>query len=188
MNVAVGSVGFILIMVGRTGWDLLVYVGSFLLDLTLALILAPKFGANGAAVAQSVTLTVTNAVRLFLVWRFVRIQPFSRLRAPPDSGGDRSACDDRNRRAALRRCVAGDLIVTGLVGLVIYVPALIAFGLTPGERNALRRATGKRRRHPHRAGGQPQRFGHRRISVADAHHGIGGGFVSRVPPAHLPRV
>ena len=37
VNVAVGSVGFILIMVGRTGWDLIVYAGSFLLDLTVAL-------------------------------------------------------------------------------------------------------------------------------------------------------
>src|SRR2546426_4124800 len=36
VNVATGSVGFILIMVGRTGWDLLVYAGSFLLDLVMA--------------------------------------------------------------------------------------------------------------------------------------------------------
>ncbi|MBI4260654.1 MAG: oligosaccharide flippase family protein, partial [Actinobacteria bacterium] len=38
--VSVGTVGFILIMVGRTGWDLLVYAGSFVLDVGLALALA----------------------------------------------------------------------------------------------------------------------------------------------------
>src|SRR5205814_417929 len=72
VNVAVGSVGFILIMVGRTGWDLVMYAGSFLLDLLVAFALAPRFGANGAAVAQAVTLTASNAFRLYLVWRFVR--------------------------------------------------------------------------------------------------------------------
>src|SRR4029077_5875723 len=78
VNVAVGSVGFILIMVGRTGWDLTVYAGSFLLDLVLAFVLAPRFGAEGAATAQAVTLAASNAVRLWLVWRFVKIQPFNR--------------------------------------------------------------------------------------------------------------
>ena len=145
VNVAVGSVGFILIMVGRTGWDLLVYVGSFLLDLTLALVLAPKFGANGAAVAQSVTLAVTNAVRLFLVWRFVRIQPFSRAYARLLIPAVIGLLAMIGTNAVLSGAAwQVDLIVTGLVGLVIYVPALIAFGLTPGERrcSGARRASG----------------------------------------------
>ena len=30
--VMVGTVGFILIMAGRTGWDLLVYLGGFAID------------------------------------------------------------------------------------------------------------------------------------------------------------
>src|SRR5207249_905352 len=78
VNVAVGSVGFILIMVGRTGWDLVVYAGSFVLDLVLALALVRRFGLEGAAAAQAITLTVSNAARLSLVWRFVHIQPFDR--------------------------------------------------------------------------------------------------------------
>ena len=34
--VVVGTVGFILIMVGRTGWDLLVYMGSFVTAVGIA--------------------------------------------------------------------------------------------------------------------------------------------------------
>src|SRR4029078_10285810 len=34
--VCVGTVGFILIMVGRTGWDLLVYAASFVIDIGIA--------------------------------------------------------------------------------------------------------------------------------------------------------
>src|SRR5207244_9409753 len=42
--VIVGTVGFILIMVGRTGWDLLVYLGSFVTAVGIAVILAPRIG------------------------------------------------------------------------------------------------------------------------------------------------
>ncbi|MEA2446392.1 MAG: hypothetical protein QOK47_29, partial [Actinomycetota bacterium] len=51
INVATGSVGFILIMVGRTGWDLVVYAASLVLDLGLALLLCPRYGMEGAAIA-----------------------------------------------------------------------------------------------------------------------------------------
>ncbi len=140
VNVAVGSVGFILIMVGRTGWDLIVYAGSFVLDLLVALLLVPKFGANGAATAQAVTLTVSNAVRLWLVWRFVRIQPFSRAYARlaiPAAAG-------LVTMVAMHLLLAGavwwvELIVTGAVGAVVYVAVLLAFGLSPTERAAAER-------------------------------------------------
>src|SRR5439155_18868733 len=91
VNVAVGSVGFILIMVGRTGWDLVVYAASFLVGLGVAFPLAPRLGAEGAAIAQAVTMVVSNAGRLYLVWRFVHIQPFNRhyvrLSVPAAVGG-----------------------------------------------------------------------------------------------------
>jgi O-antigen/teichoic acid export membrane protein len=144
VNVAVGSVGFILIMVGRTGWDLIVYAGSFLLDLAVALVLVPKFGPNGAAVAQAVTLAVSNAVRLALVWRFVRIQPFSRAYARlgiPAAGGLVAMIGVHwlLRHAAW----PVDLVVTGLIGGAVYAAVLIAVGLSPTERTAVRRILGR---------------------------------------------
>jgi O-antigen/teichoic acid export membrane protein len=138
VNVAVGSVGFILIMVGRTGWDLAVYMGSFALDLAVAFGLAPRLGAEGAATAQAVTLAVSNAARLYLVWRFVRIQPFSRLYfrliVPAASGGAVML----GAHLVLRQLSwPVDLVGSGSIGTFVYVTVLLLFGLAPVERGAL---------------------------------------------------
>ncbi|HYU57900.1 MAG TPA: polysaccharide biosynthesis C-terminal domain-containing protein [Actinomycetota bacterium] len=137
VNVAVGSVGFILIMVGRTGWDLVVYTASIALDLALAFWLAPRYGMEGAAVAQAVTLVASNALRLYLVWRFLRIQPFSRdyarLALPAIAGA--------LAMIAVHLPLADgpwpvDLLVSAFAGTLAYTAALIVFGLAPEERAA----------------------------------------------------
>ncbi|MGH2572117.1 MAG: MATE family efflux transporter [Actinomycetota bacterium] len=138
VHVAVGSVGFILIMVGRTGWDLVVYGASFVLDLVVALALAPRLGAEGAAIAQTVTMVVSTAGRLYLVWRFVNIQPFHRnyLRlAPPAAAG---ALVMLAVHAAMSGTSwAADLLASGAAGTLAYLAVLLLLGLTPTEREAL---------------------------------------------------
>jgi len=147
VNVAVGSVGFILIMVGRTGWDLVVYAASFLVDLAVAFALAPHLGAEGAAIAQATTMVVSNTGRLYLVWRFVHIQPFNRhyarLAIPAAAG---AAVMLAVHLVASRVSWPVDLVATGVVGTLAYVAVLLAAGLTPTERNALGRLI--RRRTP----------------------------------------
>jgi O-antigen/teichoic acid export membrane protein len=141
VNVVTGSVGFILIMAGRTGWDLAVYAASFALDLVVALLLVPHLGAEGAAVAQAVTLAASNGARLYLVWRFIRIQPFDgryiRLALPALLGGAAMMVI----HFALRHAAwPVDLVVSGGVGTLVYMAALLALGLTPSEQGALRDA------------------------------------------------
>jgi O-antigen/teichoic acid export membrane protein len=138
VNVGVGSVGFILIMVGRTGWDLVVYAASFLLDLAVALLLAPRLGSEGAAVAQTLTMICSNAGRLYLVWRFVHIQPFDRhyvrLAVPAAAG----AVTMLVVHWALRDAAwPVDLATTGLAGLVAYLLVLGGVALTPAEKRAV---------------------------------------------------
>lgn len=148
VNVAVGAAGFVLIMAGRTGWDLVVYVLSFALDLTLALVLVPRFGIEGAALAQTVTVAASNVLRLSLVRRFVGIQPYDRsyVRLVPATACAAVAM------VVVHGALAGaawsvDLVATGLAGLVAYVPPLLLWGLPPGERAtalaALRRLLGR---------------------------------------------
>ncbi len=144
VNVAVGAVGFILIMVGRTGVDLGVYVASFLLDLVLAIVLVPRFGTEGAAIAQTVTIAVSNALRVFLVWRFVGIQPFgrayARLLLPA------AACFAAMLGANAVLSDAGWIVhVAGVAaaGTVVYVPVLLLFGLTRAEEHVIRRFLGR---------------------------------------------
>jgi O-antigen/teichoic acid export membrane protein len=133
--VIVGTVGFILIMVGRTGWDLLVYMGSFITAVGIAVVLAPHIGMRGTAIAEAVTLTASAIARLLLVRHFVRIWPFDRaflrLIVPTVAGGV--------SMWAAHQVLAGpkwliDLGGSILFGTLVYGVLLVAIGLKPGER------------------------------------------------------
>jgi O-antigen/teichoic acid export membrane protein len=136
--VIVGTVGFILIMVGRTGWDLLVYMGSFVTAVGIAVVLAPHIGMRGTAIAEAVTLTASAIARLLLVKHFVKIWPFDRwyLRLIPATvaGGI--------TMWAVHQALNGpkwliDLGGSILAGCVVYGVVLLFTGLKPGERRAV---------------------------------------------------
>ncbi len=135
--VCVGTVGFILIMVGRTGWDLLVYLGALALDVTMALAIArPEvLGIEGAALAQAVTLSVSAIARLLLVRRFVRIWPFDRhyLRLVPAAVVGAAVMALSNALLPEAKWLV-NLVVSAGLGTLAYAVALLAFGLKPGER------------------------------------------------------
>ena len=144
--VMVGTVGFILIMGGRTGWDLLVYVSSFAIDLGLAFALArpESLGVRGAAIAQACTLTFSAVARLMLVRRFLRIWPFDRwflrLIAPTAIGvavmwGAAQVLPDPKWLV--------ELVIAGAVGTGAYAAAVLGIGLKPNERATALRMAGK---------------------------------------------
>ena len=146
INVSVGAAGFVLIMAGRTGWDLVVYALSATLDLTLAWLLVPRFGIDGAAAAQAITIAASNWLRLALVRRFVGIFPwdrtYARLVVP--------AMVCAVVMVAVHVAVADtkwyvQLVTVAVLGGIAYVPALLAFGLAPGEKVALRNGIAKLR-------------------------------------------
>ena len=146
--VVVGTVGFILIMVGRTGWDLLVYALSFVLAVGVAVWLAPSMGMRGAAIAEAVTLTASAVARLLLVRHFVKIWPFDRhfLRlVPPTVAGGLAMWAAHVVLSGPKWLI--DLGGSIVVGTVVYGVVLVAIGLKPGERRAVfsvaRRALGR---------------------------------------------
>ena len=139
VNVATGSVGFVLIMVGRTGWDLVVYAASLVLDVALAFWLCSRYGMEGAAVANAVTFALSKWARLALVRRFVGIQPYDRAYA----------------RLILPSVVAAaamwlvhgtvpaekwllDLVATALAGTVAFGAVFLVAGLTAAERGGVK--------------------------------------------------
>jgi O-antigen/teichoic acid export membrane protein len=134
VNISTGSAGFVLIMTGRTGWDLVVYAGSLVLDLVLAFWLCPRYGIEGAAIANAVTFAASNCARLVLVKRFVDIQPYDRnygrLVAPAGAA--------LALMWLVHRAVSGgwaiDLAATVAVGVAAYAAAYLLVGLTAGER------------------------------------------------------
>jgi len=148
INIATGSVGFVLIMVGRTGWDLAVYAGSLALNLGLAFWLCPRYGMEGAAVANAVTFALSKWARLALVRRFVHIQPYDRdygrLLAPT---GVALAV-----MWLVHSTIGGgwaiDLFTTSSVGLIAYLVVYALFGLTPKERTGITNLVAKVRNRP----------------------------------------
>ena len=138
INIATGSVGFVLIMVGRTGWDLVVYAGSLALNLGLAFWLCPRYGMEGAAVANAVTFALSKWARLALVKRFVNIQPYDRdygrLVVP--------SLATLGVMWAVHALVTGgwpiDLAATAAAGFLVYAVVYLLVGLTPAERRGAR--------------------------------------------------
>jgi O-antigen/teichoic acid export membrane protein len=134
VNIATGSVGFVLIMVGRTGWDLVVYAASLLVNLALAFWLCPRYGIEGAAIANAVTFILSKWARLALVRRFVHIQPYDRdygrLLIPTIVAAAVMALVHR----AVEGGWALDLAATTVTGFLAYVLAYVLIGLTAQEK------------------------------------------------------
>ena len=137
INIATGSVGFVLIMVGRTGWDLAVYAGSLALNLGLAFWLCPRYGMEGAAIANGVTFALSKWARLALVKRFVDIQPYDRDYARllvPTAG---SLLVMWGLERVLDSGWFTELLTVAAGGLVTYLVLYLALGLTAAERRGL---------------------------------------------------
>jgi O-antigen/teichoic acid export membrane protein len=141
INVATGSVGFVLIMVGRTGLDLLDNAIGVLLLAALAAPLADSHGMEGAALAAAASFAAVNLLRLAQVRTVVGVQPFDTgyLRLAVPAAGCAAA-------ALLAHAAAGgsswwaDLAATTAAGMLAYL-VLLPAGLPAADRSALQRAT-----------------------------------------------
>jgi O-antigen/teichoic acid export membrane protein len=138
VNVATGSVGFILIMVGRTGVDLAVNGAAVALSAGSAAFLVPRYGIEGAAAAGALALALSNLTRLALVWRYLGIQPFTaayvRLAIPAGVGLIAAWLVHLALRGAAWQA---DLAGTAVVAALAYGVALVAAGLPNRERSAV---------------------------------------------------
>lgn len=72
----VGSVNYLLAMTGRPRIILINTVGTVVVNITLALLLIPRFGVMGAAVAAALTVTLLNSVGLVQVYWIMKIHPY----------------------------------------------------------------------------------------------------------------
>ncbi|MGH3007297.1 MAG: lipopolysaccharide biosynthesis protein [Gaiellaceae bacterium] len=137
VNVATGSVAFILIMTGFTGLDLLDNLLGIALLVGLATVLTASFGIEGTAVAAAVSVAALNLLRLVQVSRRVGIQPYERAYlglALPAAG---AALASLGAHAALSgRPWWASLAVTAACGLAVYA-ALLPLVLPARERAVL---------------------------------------------------
>ena len=76
INVGTGSVGYMLLM---TGHQKITFLNSFVaivFNLVLGILLIPRFGAMGVAIATGVALSVVNLMRMLQVYIFLKMTPF----------------------------------------------------------------------------------------------------------------
>jgi O-antigen/teichoic acid export membrane protein len=73
---AVGPVDVVLLMGGRSSWNLLNTVAALTANLALNLLLTPRLGLAGAATAFAASILLSNVLPLAQVWRFLRLHPF----------------------------------------------------------------------------------------------------------------
>jgi O-antigen/teichoic acid export membrane protein len=71
-----GMVDMVLAMAGRTSWNLWNVLVALTVTVLLDLLLIPRYGALGAAVALAVAVVVNNVLPLVQVGRAVRLHPF----------------------------------------------------------------------------------------------------------------
>lgn len=143
LNVATGSVGFILIMTGFTGLDFIDNLVGVVILVGLAVALTAAFGSSGTATAAAVSVAAVNAARLLQVRRRIGIQPYERAYASLLVPGAISALVAVAAHAALE---GGpwwiSLGATAAGGLAAYA-AVLPFVLPPWERAALHASLGR---------------------------------------------
>jgi len=76
-NCAVGSVGFLLLMSGNQAQLMKIQAVNAVLIIVLNIILVPRFGIAGAAIATTVTTVTTNIWALTSVRRILKVFPYN---------------------------------------------------------------------------------------------------------------
>jgi O-antigen/teichoic acid export membrane protein len=72
----VGMVDVVLIMGGRTAWNLGNAAAALLTNVLLDVLLIPRLGLLGAAIGWAAAIVVANLAPLAQVWRHMRLHPF----------------------------------------------------------------------------------------------------------------
>ncbi len=75
---AVGTVDMVLLMGGKSSWNLFNTVVALTSNIALNLLLIPRYGGTGAAIAWSSSIIFTNLLPLVQVWKFLGMHPFGR--------------------------------------------------------------------------------------------------------------
>lgn len=76
VNMATGPATTILVMAGRSSWNMGNAATATTLNVILNVVLIPRFGITGAAVAWAVTILLQNLLPVAQIWRSLDLHPF----------------------------------------------------------------------------------------------------------------
>jgi O-antigen/teichoic acid export membrane protein len=143
LNVATGSVGFLLIMTGFTQLDLLDNFLGVALLAGLAAALTAAWGIEGTAVAAAVSIAAVNGLRLLQVRRRIGVQPYDGeflALALPAGAAALAAAGGHALVSELSWWAS--LALTACSGLAAYL-AVLPLALPARERTALWKTLGR---------------------------------------------
>lgn len=135
LAVACGQVDMVLITTGRSSWSLVNGLLAVAVNVSLDLVLIPKYGITGAAIGWAVAIVVTNLMPMAQLASSIHLQPFGRGTLLAAGLTTLSFC----AIPLAIRSVLGDGY-TGLAAGVAAGSVVMAFGLWR-FRGALRLAT-----------------------------------------------
>jgi O-antigen/teichoic acid export membrane protein len=147
-HLVVGCLGltpYVIAMGGRSRLFLLNNIGAAIVNIVVGVILVPRVGIAGAAIAVLVSVTAFQVALTIEVWILERVHPFTTALVKPVIAGLVALAAEVALHAALPAGAARvGLVLAG--GAVSYLAALLALGLAPEERDLLRKLPASLRR------------------------------------------
>lgn len=133
---ATGPVTQTLMVIGRASLNVLNYVIVLTIEVASALVLIPRLGATGAALALLAGRVVNNAAPLLEIWRIAGFHPFRRDHWKPVAAGLAAALMAWSGVTLLPVSGMARAAVTMSVLGVIYLISLLLFVFGTDERKA----------------------------------------------------
>jgi O-antigen/teichoic acid export membrane protein len=144
VTACLGLTPYVLVMAGRSRLLLVNTVAAAILNVALGVVLVPRLGIFGAAIAVLASVTSFQVALTIQTWLLERVHPFSfRLLKPLAAALVTLAAETALHLFVPDRAARIALVIAG--GAVAYAAALLAFGLGPEERGLLRRLVGRLR-------------------------------------------
>ena len=78
VGTGVGPVDVVILMAGKSGWNLATTALALVVNIVLNVLLVPPWGVTGAAVAWAVSILCTNLIPLAQSWIVLGLHPFGR--------------------------------------------------------------------------------------------------------------
>ena len=147
-NLIVGGLGltpYALAMGGRSRLFLINNLCAAAVNILLGLVLIPRMGLMGAAIAVLVSTGGFQVALTIETWMLERVHPFTMSLLKPAAAALVAFAVEYALRAGLH---AGPARVTLVIaaGAVSYLAALLLLGLAPEERDVVRKLVGRLRR------------------------------------------
>lgn len=153
INAATGTSGAVLDMTGHTRVKLLNASVAVVLALGLNLLLIPRFGIVGAAIAALASNAAANVLRLIEVYLLERVSPYNRTYLKPiAAGGIAYLASLATGYAAQAAGPIAQVVVALAVLFATYAVVLARLGLDPDDHRVLDRVKGKLLRRRRRRG------------------------------------